>query len=171
MFTPEQQVALAEHAKLLEKMFYGLTLKGLRKLAFQYAEANDIPNSFSKENEMAGKDWAYGFLKKFNLSLRTPSKTSVARAMGFNKMQLDLYFSNLKALMEKYQFPSSRIFNMDESGLSTVPNKTPKVVSIRGKKVVGKITSAERGQTITVICCSRMVYFSCAYLPKEAPKK
>lgn len=55
--------------------------------------------------------------------------------------------------MEKYKFPSSRIFNMDESGLSTVPNKTPKVVSKKGQKLVGKIVSGERGQTVTVVCC------------------
>lgn len=153
VFSAGEDLELAEHAKKLEKLFYGLTLKSLRKLAYQYAEANGIENSFSKEKQMAGKDWAYSFLKRHKLSLRTPSKTSVARAMAFNKVQVDLYFTNLKALFQRHQFSSSRIFNMDESGLSTVPNKTPKIVSIKGQKVVGKISSAERGQTITIVCC------------------
>ncbi|CAH2092078.1 unnamed protein product [Euphydryas editha] len=41
---------------------------------------------------------------------------------------------------------------MDECGVNTVPKKIPKVVSMKGKKLVGKIVSAERGQTITLVC-------------------
>lgn len=153
VFNGQQDRDLAQHARTLEKMFYGLTFKSLRQLAFQFARANDIPNPFSEDKQMAGKDWAYSFMKKHKFSLRTPSKTSVARVMGFNKIQIDLYFSNLRNLIEKYKFPSTRIFNMDESGLSTVPNKTPKIVSPRGQKTVGKIVSAERGQTVSIVCC------------------
>lgn len=153
VFNTAQENELAEHAMNLEKLFYGLTLKSLRKLAYEYATANNINHTFPQETKMAGKDWASSFMKRYNLSLRTASKTSVARAMGFNKLQIDRYFDNLKLTMEKYKFPASRIFNMDESGLSTVPNKTPKVVSKKGQKLVGKIVSAERGQTVTVVCC------------------
>lgn len=153
VFTVELDNELAEHAKTLEKIFYGLTFKSLRQIAFQFAEANNINHPFSREKQMAGKDWAYSFLERHRLSLRTPSKTSVARMMGFNKVQLDRYFSNLKVLWEKHQFGVSRMFNMDESGLSTVPNKTPKVVSEKGKKLIGKVSSADRGQTVTVVCC------------------
>ncbi|KAJ8934808.1 hypothetical protein NQ318_010222 [Aromia moschata] len=42
---------------------------------------------------------------------------------------------------------------MDESGIMTTTNKPPKVLSISGKKQVGIISSAERGQLTTVICC------------------
>lgn len=41
---------------------------------------------------------------------------------------------------------------MDESGLSTV-QKPPKVLASTGRKQVGSLTSAERGQNITVVCC------------------
>lgn len=43
---------------------------------------------------------------------------------------------------------------MDETGLSTVSNKIPKVVSVKGKRAVGKVTSAERGSLVTAIACS-----------------
>lgn len=47
------------------------------------------------------------------------------------------------------------MFNVDETGLSTVPNKTPKVISTLGKKSVGKVSSAERGTLVTAVCaCS-----------------
>lgn len=40
---------------------------------------------------------------------------------------------------------------MDESGISTVPNKTPRVISSTGKKGVCKVSSGERGETVTVV--------------------
>ncbi|GBO08686.1 hypothetical protein AVEN_262646-1 [Araneus ventricosus] len=42
---------------------------------------------------------------------------------------------------------------MDETGTSTVPNRTPKVIKSKAKKTVCKISSAGRGQTVTVVCC------------------
>jgi hypothetical protein len=42
---------------------------------------------------------------------------------------------------------------MDESGMSTVPNKLPNVIAEKGKRLVGKIVPADRGQLLTVICC------------------
>ncbi|CAG4950464.1 unnamed protein product [Parnassius apollo] len=44
---------------------------------------------------------------------------------------------------------------MDETGISTTSNKPPRALSIKGKKQVGIIASAERGQLTTVIgCCN-----------------
>ncbi|KAF2885888.1 hypothetical protein ILUMI_20286 [Ignelater luminosus] len=44
---------------------------------------------------------------------------------------------------------------MDETGISTTSNKPPKVLSVKGKRQVGMIASAERGQLTTVIgCCN-----------------
>ena len=48
---------------------------------------------------------------------------------------------------------ANRIYNMDETGIHTTTNRPPKVISVRGKKQVGVISSAERGQLTTVICC------------------
>jgi hypothetical protein len=42
---------------------------------------------------------------------------------------------------------------MDESGIQTVPSKLSKVVAHRGRKQVGALTSAERGQNVTVVLC------------------
>ncbi|GBL93880.1 hypothetical protein AVEN_153639-1 [Araneus ventricosus] len=42
---------------------------------------------------------------------------------------------------------------MDETGISTVPNRTPKVITPKSKKTVCKISNAERGQTVTAVCC------------------
>jgi hypothetical protein len=92
---------------------------------------------------MAGKDWAYRFLKTHNLTLRTTQQTIFVRVIGFNRVQVK-FFQNLTELYQEYKFPPSAIFNMDESGLSAVANKVPKVVSTKGKKVVGNVSSGER---------------------------
>lgn len=54
--------------------------------------------------------------------------------------------------MSKFQFSPSRVFNVDESDLSRVPNKIPKVAG-KGKRAVSKVTSAEKGQLVTIVCC------------------
>ena len=152
VFNEAQEKDLAHHIRKMDEYFYGLTFKDLRLLAFQFAESNNIQHRFNANTKLAGRDWALIFLKKHKLSLRTPSKTSLARIMVFNKVQVDLFYTNLEQLIIKFNFPSSRIYNMDESGMSTVSNKSSKVISTQGKKGVGKISSAERGKLSTVIC-------------------
>lgn len=123
------------------------------KVAFEYAEINNVSERFNKEKKMAGKDWLKGFCSRNNLSLRTPEQCSMARAIGFNKVQVGRFYDNLKTCCTEKKFPAHRKFNMDETGISTVPNKTPKVLTPKGKKTVCKISSGERGETITAVCC------------------
>lgn len=153
VFTKEEEVELADHCRLMEKLFFGMTLRILRSVAYQFAEEKKIKHGFSKTARLAGKDWARKFMRNHGLSLRTPVKTSVARMMGFNQSQVALFFENLSNLKSKYQFSARQIFNVDETGLSTVPNRLPKVVSEKGKRLVSKVVSAERGELTTVIAC------------------
>lgn len=62
-----------------------------------------------------------------------------------------MIIDNLQNVYNKLNIPPSRIFNMDEAGISTVPNKIPKVISIKGKKIVGKSVTAERGELVTAV--------------------
>lgn len=152
VFSEDMETQLVQHCKELDNRFYGITFKTLRKIAYEYAVLNNIKNPFNSDLKLAGRDWAFNFIKKYNLSLRTPTNTSLARMMGFNEVQINVFFENLTQLYKKFNFPPSSIYNMDESGISTVPNKIPRIISSRGKKNVGKISSAERGQLVTIIC-------------------
>jgi hypothetical protein len=51
----------------------------------------------------------------------------------------------------KYKFPPTHIFNMDETGISTVQDPGL-ILPPKGQKRVGSITSWERGKNVTVIC-------------------
>lgn len=51
--------------------------------------------------------------------------------------------------MGKYKFPPQNIFNMDETGVTTV-QVPDRVVSRKGVKQVGRIVSAERGTLVTM---------------------
>ena len=55
--------------------------------------------------------------------------------------------------MNKYSFKPSKIFNADKTGVSVVHKNKFKVLASKGKKQVGKLTSGERGKTITVLLC------------------
>ncbi|KAJ8951546.1 hypothetical protein NQ318_020419 [Aromia moschata] len=64
VFTKETENELREYILILAKLFFGLTPKGLRRLVFRYAEANNIRHNVNRVKGLAGKDWLYGFLKK-----------------------------------------------------------------------------------------------------------
>lgn len=157
-FTKEQETDLKTHILNMEKRLFGLTIADLRTLAYQYAEKNRISHGFSHVEKMAGRDWVDGFLKRNKeISIRVPENTSSARASAFNRINVGKFFELLGDLMERYNFPASAIYNCDETGITTVPNKPSKIVARKGKKQIGTLSSAERGTTITsLICCNAL---------------
>lgn len=56
-------------------------------------------------------------------------------------------------MIDKYTFRPDRIYNCDETGISSVPKSKSKIIASKGRKQVGAITSAERGETVTVEIC------------------
>ena len=143
---------LYNHIKFMEKSLYGLTAIDVRKLAFEIAEAAECNHPFSKENKMVGKDWLSGFLKRHqDLSIRSPQATNLSRAVAFNREKVKQFFTLYGDLLSDHGYTPSRIWNMDETGVSTV-QKPGKIVATKGARLVGKVTSGERGQTVTAIC-------------------
>jgi transposase len=152
-FTVEYEEELANHIKSLDDRLMPLTRQEFLKLAFSLAEELKVPHRFNKEKGVAGKDFYYDFMKRHpQLSLRTPESTSLMRAVGFNKPHVYIFFSRLREIMNKHQFPPSKIYNADETGVSCV-HENSKVISVKGKRQVGKLTSGERGRNIIVMFC------------------
>ncbi|XP_065642579.1 uncharacterized protein LOC136074203 [Hydra vulgaris] len=121
-----------------------------------YNNRQICPSSWIK-NKIAGIDWLQGFMKRQpELSLRTPEATSFARSTAFNKHTVREFFQNLKTIRNRYKYNPNCIYNVDETGLTTV-QKPVKVLAGRGSKQVGKITSAERGTLVTACCASNAI--------------
>jgi hypothetical protein len=112
-------------------------------LAFEYAEKNNIPHRFNKVTKAAGRHWVQDFYKMNHLTLRAPGKYSLGRIIGFNKPQCQRFSENLKMVSEE-KFPAHLMFNMDGSGLSSVPNKIPKVISPKVKPLVSKVVFSRK---------------------------
>jgi len=144
---------LVKYAIAMQECFYGLSAEQLRRLTYDLADKNGINHPFNSEKGCAGRDWVSGFLRRHpELSFRTPEATSLSRATGFNRVQVHKFFSLLQTVMEANKFEAHRIFNVDETGITTVQKPLP-VLSRKGVKQAGKLTSGERGQNTTVVCC------------------
>lgn len=153
-FSDELENELVNYLKHLDNCFLPLNKTELLTLAYDLAEHFKLPHQFNKSKKIAGNKFYRGFIKRHpEFSLRCAQSTSMQRAQGFNKEQVNAFFAKLEELMEKYSFPPSKIFNCDETGVSVVHSNNLKVLSLKGKKQVSKLTSGERGRNITVMLC------------------
>ena len=154
IFNKKQEEEIVDHVKHLESLLLGITSKDLRKLAYELAEKNKLKHNFNQDTKLAGKKWSEDFMKRHpTLSLRKPEATSAARAMGFNKVVVENFFKLLTEAVDKNTLTAGQIFNCDEIGISAVPKSLSKVIATKGKRQVGSLTSAERGQTVTMEIC------------------
>lgn len=137
----EEELLLKEYLQRASTMHYGLSAKQARILAYEFAVANNksIKENWSRD-KMAGKEWMLNFMKRHNFSLRTPEQTSLSRSTSFNKMNVEAFFKNLLNLKDKHSLQANDIYNLDETGVTTV-HKPPKVLATTGKRNVGQMTS------------------------------
>lgn len=151
VFSDTQLDELVSYIKHCSKIYFGLSPKEVRRFAYDCAVAFHVavPESWRRDNA-AGEDWLTSFLKKHpTLSIRTPEATSIGRATNFNKPNVDDFFNKLAAVRDKFGFTASEIWNLDETGLTTV-QRLGKIVAQKGIKQVGGITSSERGVLVTM---------------------
>jgi len=148
------ETELCEHAKQLSDLYFGITKEQLCKLAYELAWKNGMRHPFNVDKQSAGDDWFQGFIARNpTISLRKAESTSIARVIGFRRSEVNRFFDNLAQVYEKEKFDASRVFNVDETGMSTVQVQKQKILAPTGKKQIGKIVSAEKGETITAVVC------------------
>ena len=75
----------------------------------------------------------------------------VSREILVSIVLLLTLFIGIGELYSKYKFPASRIFNLDETGLTNVQTKCQRVLSPKGVKQLGATTSQERGKLVTMV--------------------
>ena len=140
ILTDRIEKLLVQYCLDMDNSFYGLSVADLRRLAYQLAIKNNLPHPFSMETKQAGLKWKRLFLNRHpELSLRKPQNLSLARIQGFNRENVQIFFSILKSALEKVRFDETRIYNVDETGVSVVQHKASRVITMKGKKQVHKI--------------------------------
>ena len=158
VFNDNFENELCTHALEMQSRFYGLTYLDLRSLALQLAERNGIAHPFAKGQKLAGKTWLHSFMRRHSeLTLRSPEPTSMARIAGFNRIQVGKFFENLTLELTKVQYSPAQIYNVDETGITTV-QKPGKIIAKKGLKQVGKAVSSEKGMTTTVVCAMNVSF-------------
>ena len=158
VFTIEEEEEIVQHARKMPSLMHGLTPEKLKSLVYEFADLNNKKHPFSNVAKKAGQDWLNGFLRRHpELVPRIAENTSLNRITGFNKEKVQEFFDNLKSLMIEHEFEPGSIYNMDESGVSTVPNRSTTVLACKGVKQIGIVTSGEKGQTTTVVCAFNAV--------------
>lgn len=129
---------------------YGLTEMEACEVAYEFAAANnkEVPASWHR-NKAAGLEWLRGFLYRHPIiSIRKPEPTSLSRMTSFNKHNVGIFYANLEKVLVKEKFTASQIYNVDETGTTTV-QKSARILARRGQKQVGKAVSGERGTLVT----------------------
>lgn len=151
IFSDKDEENLVEYLQKCADIYYGLSPHAVRKFAFEYASAlnRNYPESWSVNRE-AGIEWFKGFIKRHStLSIRKPEATSLARATSFNPYNVNKFFDNLSKVLDRHRFQPGDIWNVDETGITTV-QRPQRVVARKGMKQIGALTSAERGCLVTM---------------------
>ena len=70
---------------------------------------------------LQGVSGSFGFLRRHEtLAIRQPEATSLARATAFNRATVGAFFNILHDCLEMIGASGDRIFNLDETGVTTV---------------------------------------------------
>ncbi|KYM95037.1 hypothetical protein ALC62_14337, partial [Cyphomyrmex costatus] len=77
--------------------------------------------------------------------VRLPENTFMAQVKGFNKEAVYHFSDILEEIIRTNRIDAVTIFNVNESGFSTVQKKCSKIIGQKGKKRVGRVVSGERG--------------------------
>ncbi|KAF2882116.1 hypothetical protein ILUMI_24038 [Ignelater luminosus] len=93
-------------------------------------------------------------LKHTQLSIRLLENAFAARVSAFNAHNVGKFYDLLEDIYTKH---IHRIYNCDETGMSTVPNKPSCIISLKGKKQVGALSSQEIETLVTAEICFNAV--------------
>ncbi|XP_063752360.1 uncharacterized protein LOC134872924 isoform X1 [Eleginops maclovinus] len=157
VFTAEQEAILSNYLKTAADMFYGLCTKEVRRLAYLLAVRYgcQYPGTWD-EPGLAGRDWLMGFLhRQPTLSIRRPQATSLARNIHFNRHNVSLFFNNLDEVLRKNNFQGEDIWNMDETGITTV-QRPDQVVAV-APQVPASLSSSSVAPQVPAILPSTSV--------------
>lgn len=151
----EAENKLVNHILKLQKHGFAPDRDSVRKMAYELAEKLKVKHTFNSDKGKAGYDWLKLFLSRHpEISVRKAEGISNSRATGLCKENVREYFRLLAQILDENNLNDKpgHIFNVDETGLQ-LNNKPGHVLAKKGSKCVANITSAEKGETISVVAC------------------
>lgn len=155
----DNEKRLVKHILKLGEAGFPPNRQSIRMLAYQFAEKLELKHNFDHGNEMAGAAWFKSFIERNpELSIRQAEGLSVARAKGVSREEVNNFYDLLIKVLTENNLSAKpeRLYNMDESGIQ-LNNKPGKVIAKKGAKVVNSVTSAEKGETMTIVGCCNAV--------------
>ncbi|CAH1996388.1 unnamed protein product [Acanthoscelides obtectus] len=148
------EVELGKYCKESDQRFYGLRLKDMKYMEFQFTMMNNLKNTFNLTKQSAGEKWLRGFISRHpDLSVRTPEAVSVATVKEFNPVAVNKFFDLYEPEIDKMQSTSHGAYNVDETGITVVQHTRSKVISLKEKQKVAALTSLGRGKLINILTC------------------
>ena len=128
-----QELEPSQYILESSRMYFGFSRMNIRKLSYQCATAANIgkPDSWLSEKS-AERDCFFSFMNRHPvLVIRKLEATNLFRATSFNKSNVGCFFDKLAEVIDRLKLKSSAIWNVDETGITTVQN--PKnIVAARG---------------------------------------
>ena len=140
---------LARCIGVLCKLGFSPSKEEIMSLVAEYIKVNQIKVGAFK-NGRPGYDWFTAFMKRNNLSLKKANMISSARKSATaNPFIINDFFDLLEETVQRLNLPASAIWNCDESGFPTDPQRS-KVVSVKGETAY-KVTSGARRENISTL--------------------
>ena len=104
------ELELVARIILMDNMLFGFNPSQLKRVAYDYAEANGSQHNFNRRTGEAGKDWYRDFMARHGdeISLRTPEPISAARARAFNQGAVNAFFDLLETVQDAKRFTPDR---------------------------------------------------------------
>jgi len=107
VLSKEEEDRLAKYIITMAEMGFGLSPKDIRSLAYEIAESSGRNHPFT--NKLAGKDWFQAFMRRYNISLRTPQPLSHARAKKLTWRQWRSFLIDSLHFMLAWDYLLSRL--------------------------------------------------------------
>jgi hypothetical protein len=117
----------------MERKFFGLTTRSIKRMAFDLAIKNGLGHPLSKQQGKVSWKWLRNFMCCHpRLRLHKTEVTSATRVRGFTKIKVATFFDVFEVILLLIDFSSHRLFNCEETGLNAVQHKVRKVISHKG---------------------------------------
>lgn len=150
----QNESKLVAHIKKLQKSGFSPTRREVRTMAYKLVVQLGLKHNFNNDLGMAGDEWMQSFLRRNpELSIRKAEAVSLSRAET-SRSDVEKYFQLLRDTLISHDLTEKpgNLYNVDETGLQ-LNSRPSSVIAARGSKLVANITSAEKGETISVIAC------------------